>query len=154
MRKFCPHVLVAGLLTLGCGSDQGADAGLPTSLVGTWVAQPACAPPCAFTLTMEADPSLQIDAVSQLGVSVNIAVTRGGAFTLAFTGGSGAQSGTVRAEGDLLIVRDGTGTTDTIDWRIDADLLYLDFRRRFTVLDFTQDGVPDAAIAAGVFQRN
>jgi nitrous oxide reductase accessory protein NosL len=145
--------IAACVLVASCGSDQDPDPDIPAELVGNWVAQPACSPDCEFTFTMVDDPSQSVDIITALNFSVDIGIAASGAFTLDFSGGTGPETGTVRVEGSRMLVRDNTGVTDTINWHIANELLYLDFEEAYTVLDIDQDGALDASIAAGVFAR-
>ena len=148
MRRALPLVL---LPLLACGDSSGPDVVLPAELVGGWVAEPACAPPCSFALAWTANPQARFDAVTSLGITVRINVTSAGRFTRSGTGD--AESGQARVEGSTLIVRSDAGVVDTIDYVLQGTDLHLDFRREFTEVDFNGDGQLDPAHVTGVFRR-
>jgi hypothetical protein len=148
MRKL--WLVILGL-AVGCGDSSGPDAAVAAELVGEWVAEPACAPPCSFTLTWVENPLAKLDAVVLLGLTVRIDVTSSGRFTLS---GAVAESGTVRTEGSTMLVTSGVGAVDTIDWSIRDGNLHLDFRREYAVISFDPPNTdPDPAHVTGVFRR-
>jgi hypothetical protein len=146
---------VLALTLAACGGDAAAPgATLPAELVATWVAEPACLPACGFTLSHVANPADSVNITASVGISTEIAMTRDGTFRMRTRPGPDtASTARVRAEGAMLIVTDAAGTVDTLDYAVTATSLRLQFRRKFSVFDFTGDGVPDPATAVGHFRR-
>lgn len=143
---------LGALLLAGCGGDaSGPDAIIPTQLVAEWVAEPACAPPCAFTLRWAANPAIGLEAIGALGITVRVRVTADGRFTRSGTGDPA--EGSVRVVGDALVVTDTRGVVDTIDYQVQGEYLHLDFRREYVDLDFDSDGTADPARVSGVFKK-
>jgi hypothetical protein len=148
----CLAALLA--LTTGCSDSAAPDPVLPASLVGNWVAEPACLPHCGFTLTSVASPSDSINATAFVGMTTEIGIHADGRFTLAFyPGGATPIPGTAHVSGTMLIVRDAAGVVDTMDYVVTPSTLDLRFRRTFTSFDFTGNGQPDPARARGVFLK-
>ena len=140
------------LLLAACGGDSsGPDSTIPAQLVAEWVAEPACAPPCAFTIRWAENPTIGLEAITALGLTVRVRVTADGRFTRSGTGE--AAEGTVRMVDGALVVTDTRGVVDTIDYEIQGEYLHLDFRREYVELDFDSDGAADPARVSGVFRK-
>lgn len=152
MKGRLSAAMVLALAGASCGGDAaGPASAVPASLVGEWVASPACAPPCAFTLTWTENSAARFEAVSVLGLTIRVGIRSSGRMTVS---GSGEPSeGEVTVAGATLVVRDTRGVVDTIDYRIEGPHLYLDFRRPSEEVDFDGDGVADPAWVAGVFRK-
>lgn len=150
-RRWLTAVLTVPVLAACSGDSAGPDTDIPAELVGEWVAEPACAPPCAFTLAWTQNPAARVNAVTALGVTVRIDVTAAGRFTR--SGSGDAASGSLEVDGSMLVVTDSRGVVDTIDYAIEGQYLNLAFRRDFVALDFNQDGQLDASRVTGVFRK-
>lgn len=144
-------LMIALLLLTACGDGTGPEAArIPAELAGRWVAGPACAE-CGFTLTSTQNEADSLNFVTFAGATVEIEMTRAGAFRLGY--GGTVDHGQARAAGGALIVTDAAGVVDTIDYALRGDLLDLAFRRTFEVIDFDGDGAADPARARGTFRR-
>jgi hypothetical protein len=152
-------VAAAALVTLGLGACGGDGTGpgaevVPPELVGRWVAEPACLPLCGFTLASAANPADSVNVTAFTGISTEITMTREGTFRLQTRPGPDtASTATVRVIPGALVVTDRLGTVDTLDYQLAGEYLRLQFRRTFTVFDFTGDGTNDPANARGSFRR-
>jgi hypothetical protein len=138
-----------------CGSDTAAPPQgdpLPAELLATWGADTTCLPHCGFTLSAVANPAQSVNVVAPpYRIEVEIAITAAGGFRLTYRPGT-TSHGTVRRSGNLLIV-DGGGATDTLEYSIVEPYVHLHFRRTFQTLDFSGDGAPDPATAVAVLRR-
>jgi hypothetical protein len=146
----------AALMVAACGGEGGTGPAevIPAELAATWVAEPACLPECGFTLASAANPADSINVTAFVGLSTEITMTRDGTFRLRTRPGPDTASvAQVRAGAGVLVVTDGAGAVDTLDYSLAGDYLHLRFRRHFTVFDFTGDGTPDPATARGRFRR-
>jgi hypothetical protein len=156
-RRALAAVALVTVTGLGaCGGD-GTGPGVevvPPELVGRWVAEPACLPQCGFTLSSVANPADSVNVTAFTGISTEITMTREGTFRLQTRPGPDtASTATVRVIPGALVVTDRLGTVDTLDYQLAGEYLRLQFRRTFTVFDFTGDGANDPANARGSFRR-
>lgn len=144
-------VLALALLFSACGDGGTGPADvIPAALAATWVASPDCAE-CGFTLTSDADPADSLNVVSFFGLTIEMTLTRSGAFHL--SGGGTSEVGTARVEGSMLIVTAPGTPPDTIDYTLRGDLLDVRLRRIWLEVDFDGDQVEDPAHASGTFRR-
>ncbi|HEX6309252.1 MAG TPA: hypothetical protein VFZ69_13745 [Longimicrobiales bacterium] len=151
MRHFFAGSLV---LVAACGDGgSGPSSVVPAEVAGSWEASPACTPDCHFTLVRIDDPAQNVDFVSGLGAIFLLDITRSGQFELEAVTANETIAGTVRAEGSMLILRDGAGAQDTADWAVSGQYLQLNFRGESDDFDFDQDGVADPATIRARFRR-
>lgn len=150
---FAPVLLAAALA--GCGDGSGPSDVIPAELAGSWSADPGCLPAgCGFTFIPVGNAADSINVVAFMGLSMEVTLTRAGGFEMiARPGEIPPVTGQAEVEGSTLIVRDGQGAQDTLDFVVTPTRLVLTFRGTFDVLDFDGDQEPDPATARGTFRR-
>jgi len=127
------RMILAALVMAACGSDGGTgpDDVLPASLVGEWYTGATCYPGCGLTLENAANPADTLNVT--VGSTTSLRLTRTGGYHLQISGATDTTvTGTVRAEGSLLILSAPSGA-DTADYALSADVLQLRWRRTVTV---------------------
>lgn len=151
MRKTA--AVVAVLAMAACGSDSSGPpaGGVPSELAGTWVADVGCVPQCGFTFRSVANPADSLNITSSLAISTEVHLAQGGSFHMISAAGGSVQ-GTARAQGNMLIVQGG-GQADTLDYVLSGGRLQLDFRGTYSTFDLTGDGVVDPARLRGTFVK-
>jgi hypothetical protein len=157
MKSSRPLAVLSSLLLLAaCGDGAGpGEPVIPDALVGTWVAEPACLPNCGFTFISVANPQDTLNATAFVGVTTEIGIHASGRFTLFFMpgGGQAPTEGTAWTSGNRLMVRDGAGAVDTLEYTVGAGVLELRFLGIVDAFDFNGDGTPDPARARAVLRR-
>lgn len=143
---------LAGALLLGCGSDP-SDPGnrIPAELVGSWIAEPACLPECGWTLTSSTDPEVSLNFVDEpLNMTIGVGIEADGDFELSFSGQSAPERGTLRVEGQLMIITDQGGQVDSADYHIEGAYLYMQLRKEY---NFSVGGAAHTGRPLGIFER-
>jgi hypothetical protein len=147
-------VLVAAGMLAGCGDTIAPAAVVPADLVGNWVAEPACRPQCGFVVISEENPEDSINITQFTGATTIFRIGANGSFGVAsLPGPDTVTPGRVRVVGTMMIVTDAANQVDTLDYVRVGEYLDLEWRRRFTNIDFDGDSMADPAIARGRFWR-
>lgn len=156
MRRRGIWVLVAGLTAglTGCGSDgTGPAIEIPSDLVGTWTASPACVPACGFTFENAGDAADSTNFTA-LGVTSRFTLNATGGFT--FDAGVPTAvpiAGRMRVEGSSLVVEATGGfEEERITYSRSGDLLGLRWQETYS-FDLDEDGIAESVTVRGQFER-
>ena len=147
-----PTAALAATLLLGCGGDSsGPTSSIPAELVGNWIAEPACLPICGWTLTSSTDPEVSLNFVDDpLFITVGVGIESDADFELSFSGQSAPERGTLRVQGQMMIITADAGAVDTADYHIQNGYLHMQLRKEYA---FSVGGQAHSGRPAGVFER-
>jgi hypothetical protein len=142
--------VIATVLLLGCGDDNGAGSNGSDSIVigdlaGTWNVE-------VWEYALASDSSQKVDWVDLMGLSGTLTISQNGDFTVTprLPGGFGHDDGTLTLHADSLYW-DGEDDEEWVRFELTATLSV--FWPETEFVDMNQDGTPEDAYLKVVFRR-